>query len=373
MEEQSRLEVVRQFGELNLAYDRELQQMVSLAAKLCHTPISYITLIDADTQWIKVSKGLATGEMPREISFCTHTIKHNRPLVVNDTSGDERFCRHPLVTGEPGVRFYAGVPLVTRGGHRIGTLCAMDFEPRELTAQQLLLLKIMARHTVRIMELKLSLDQLDKSIAGLKEVRSDNSAAGIRLRSMFESLTDFYFLLGEDGEIIDFNRNAYDFVKSTFRQSLTYGRFMTDFMTPGFRDVFPGYFRQAMAGESLQTEQLADYGSKGKIWWDCIFQPVRDQADNVIGVSFVARNVTARKLSEEKLREKNRLLSRIAEIQSHEYRAPVASILGLMSLIEEADYQPPKEYLVLLGEAVKQLDEKIRAVVKLANDPALDL
>jgi PAS domain S-box-containing protein len=373
MNKEQRLKVVKQFEKLNLEYNKELKHTVSVAAKLCSSPVAMITLLDEDTQWIKVKKGVTIEQVPSEISFCRHAIKHNYLFIINDTHQDERFCRHPNVTGGPKTRFYAAAPLTTREGHRVGTLCVMDIKPHELSDHQKLILKILAKHAIGVMELKLTLDQLDKTFTDLKQVKENKSRNDIRLRSMFESLTDSYFLLGKHGEIIDFNRTAFDFVQDKYTEKLTYGCKMIDFLQSDFDADFNLHYQHALKGEKTQLEQRVDYGSKSIIWWDCAFEPVRNDKDEIIGVSYVARNITERKASEEKIMVQNKLLSKIAQIQSHDYRGPVASILGLMNLIELDDYVAPKEYLLMMQIAVKNLDEKIHDVVNIVNDPLLSI
>ncbi|MDP9047868.1 MAG: GAF domain-containing protein [Bacteroidota bacterium] len=373
MNKEQRLRVVKQFEQLNFEYNKELKYTVSFAAKMCNAPIAMITLLDEDTQWVKVKKGITLEQAPREISFCKHAIKHNSLFIVNDTLKDSRFCDHPNVTSGPKTRFYAAAPLTTREGHRVGTLCVMDNKPHELTDQQKLILKILAKHAIGVMELKLTVDQLDKTFTDLQQVRENKSKIDIRLRSMFESLTDSYFLLGKHGEIIDFNRTAFDFVKDKYTEKLTYGCKMADFLPPDFCADFNVNYKNALKGEKVQLERRAGYGPKGTVWWDCVFEPVRNDRDEIIGVSYVARNITERKLSEEKIMVQNKLLSRIAQIQSHDYRGPVASILGLMNLIELDDYVAPKEYLLMMQTAVKNLDEKIHDVVNIVNDPLLSI
>lgn len=373
MNKEQRLKVVKQFEKLNLEYDRELRHTVSFAAKICNSPIAMITLLDEETQWIKVKKGVTIEQIPGDISFCRHAIKHNHLFIINDTHQDERFCNHPNVTGGLKTRFYAAAPLTTREGHRVGTLCVMDIQPHELSDQQKLTLKILAKHAIGVMELKLTLDQLDKTFTDLQQVKENKSRNDIRLRSMFESLTDSYFLLGKHGEIIDFNRTAFDFVNAKYTKKLAYGCKMSDFLPPDFSADFNLHYSHAMKGEKTELEQQANYGTMGTIWWDCAFEPVRNDKDEIIGVSYVARNITERKASEEKIMVQNKLLSKIAQIQSHDYRGPVASILGLMNLIELEDYVAPKEYLLMMQTAVKNLDEKIHDVINIVNDPLLSI
>jgi PAS domain S-box-containing protein len=373
MNKEQRLKVVKQFEKLNLEYNKELKHTVAFAAKLCSSPVAMITLLDEETQWIKVKKGITIEQVPGKVSFCRQAVKHNHLFVINDTHQDERFCGHPSVTGGPKTRFYAAAPLTTSEGHRVGTLCVMDSKPHELSDQQKLILKILAKHAIGVMELKLTIDQLDKTFTDLQQAKEHKSGNDMRLRSMFESLTDSYFLLGKHGEIIDFNRTAFDFVKDRYTEKLAYGRKMTKFLPPDFAADFNLHYRNALKGEKTQLEQQANYGAKGNIWWDCAFEPVRNDKDEIIGVSYVARNITERKASEEKIMVQNKLLSKIAQIQSHDYRGPVASILGLMNLIELDNYVAPKEYLLMMQTAVKNLDEKIHDVVNIVNDPLLSI
>jgi PAS domain S-box-containing protein len=370
MKEELRLQVVKQFERLNLTCHKELQETVAFVAKLCNTPVCSITLIDKDTQWIKVTKGLDIDQTSRSSSFCTHAIKRKGMMEICDTHDSPLFRNHPSVTDGYKVRFYAAAPLITQDGYRIGTLCVMDYKPKTLTKEQRQTFKILAKHAVSVMELKLSIDRLDQSFTELKQEREIRESNEIRLRSMFESLTDSYFLLGKHGEIIDFNRSAYRFVKEKFEEKLMRGRLMTDFLTPAYQQTFLTHFDNAInKGEKVQVERLADYGAKGKVWWDCVFEPIKDETGSVVGVSYVTRNINDRKVNEERILEQNRQLCRIAEIQAHDYRGPVTSILGLMNVIEAEGYIASKEYLLMLQTAVKRLDEKIYEVVNTVNDP----
>lgn len=94
-----------------------------------------ITLVDATRQWFKSSAGIGRQETPRSVSFCGHAILQDAVMLVPDTLLDERFADNPLVVGEPYIRFYAGAPLKTKSGHRIGTLCLIHSQPRELADQ----------------------------------------------------------------------------------------------------------------------------------------------------------------------------------------------------------------------------------------------
>jgi len=105
-QEKFRVEVVKQFQQLDLEIDLELQQIVAQAASICDVPISSITLLDKNTQYLKVKIGLDLYQTERKLSFCTHAIKSSHLLIVNDMDQDERFYHHPFVVGGPKLKFY---------------------------------------------------------------------------------------------------------------------------------------------------------------------------------------------------------------------------------------------------------------------------
>jgi signal transduction histidine kinase/PAS domain-containing protein/ActR/RegA family two-component response regulator len=108
------------------AFDRITRSL----ARLLGVPTALVTLVDAERQWFKSRLGLEASETPRELSFCAHVVARREPMVVLDTHNDPVFAGHPVVTGAPKVRFYAGAPLITSDGYALGTLCAVDYAPR---------------------------------------------------------------------------------------------------------------------------------------------------------------------------------------------------------------------------------------------------
>ncbi|MBG9390336.1 PAS-domain containing protein [Caenimonas aquaedulcis] len=135
--EQRRLSRLRLLNVLDTPPEPVFDALVRIAASICGTPIALVSLIDTDRQWFKANLGLeGTPETPRAVAFCDHTIRGDEVMEIGDATTDARFRENPLVTGDPNIRFYAGAPIVMPTGERVGSLCVIDREPRELSPSQ---------------------------------------------------------------------------------------------------------------------------------------------------------------------------------------------------------------------------------------------
>src|SRR2546422_7676255 len=153
-DEEARLHVLHQYEVLDTAPEKDFDDLTRLAAHICGTPIALISLIDRERQWFKSKVGLTVKETSRDIAFCAHAILQPDVLVVRDALADERFATNPLVTTDPHIRFYAGMPLVTPEGLALGTLCVMDHVPRELNLEQKAALQTLSLQVVKQLELR---------------------------------------------------------------------------------------------------------------------------------------------------------------------------------------------------------------------------
>lgn len=136
-EERERLAALRQLLVLDTTPEPVFDSVARMAATLCDVPVALLSLVDEDRQWFKAVFGLpGATETARNISFCTHAIEGDEVFEIPDARTDPRFADNPLVTGDPNIRFYAGAPLKTRDGHRVGTLCVIDREPHRLAPEQ---------------------------------------------------------------------------------------------------------------------------------------------------------------------------------------------------------------------------------------------
>ena len=149
-----RLATLHRYDILDTPPEQRFDRITTLAARWLDVPIALVTLLDEDRQWFKSCVGLDQRETSREVAFCAHNIDDEAMLVVEDATQDPRFADNPLVTGEPGIRFYAGAPLVTPDGAILGSLCAIDTVPRSADAMELDLLSTLAQIVVDEMELR---------------------------------------------------------------------------------------------------------------------------------------------------------------------------------------------------------------------------
>ncbi|MFH1497191.1 MAG: ATP-binding protein, partial [Verrucomicrobiota bacterium] len=177
--EAERLAVLRECAILDTDPEAEFDDLLTIAAKICDTPVASITLIDETRQWFKASIGMGITETPRRISFCAHTIcqPNGEILQVPDATRDTRFANYDNVTGPPGIRFYAGAPLITHDGFALGSLCLVDRRPRQLDDNQLRTLRILSRHVVNALELRRLLHAQERTIARLEQTRCELEAA----------------------------------------------------------------------------------------------------------------------------------------------------------------------------------------------------
>ena len=160
-----RLAALDRYRILDTAPEPEFDDIANLAAMVCEAPVAVVNLIGEARQWFKAEVGLGVRETPLDVSICAHAILQPGLFVVPDTTKDPRFNCNPLVTGEPHLRFYAGALLLTPEGLPLGTLCVLDYKPREITERQAFALKTLARQVMTQLELRRSLALRDEALA----------------------------------------------------------------------------------------------------------------------------------------------------------------------------------------------------------------
>lgn len=139
-----RLDALQALNILDTPAEERFDRMTRLAKRLFDVPMSLVSLVDAERQWFKSNIGVDVSETPRDISFCGHAVLEDDVFAIHDTALDPRFSDNPLVTGGPGIRFYAGCPIRGNDSNKVGTLCIMDVQPRKFTEEDASLLKDLA-------------------------------------------------------------------------------------------------------------------------------------------------------------------------------------------------------------------------------------
>jgi PAS domain S-box-containing protein len=317
--EQERLNELNSLEILDSPSEETFEEIVKLAAHVCGTPISLITLIDQTRQWFKAKVGLDIEETSRDVSFCSHAIAEEKDelFIVEDATTDERFHDNPLVTGNPNIHFYAGYPLKTSTGKKIGTLCVIDTKEKEFTEAQKTALQLLAKQVVKELELRKANRVLKRSNQMLQGILSNMPVIvyrvdgdGTILESVGKGLSTMGFA---DHELV--GNNAFDILahmKDTLKEVLETGK--RHFISNGRK--------------------------KGREWY--FEHYVFPDETNPKGVIGFAKDITERKRIEEELHAakeyaENASLSksRFLANMSHEIRTPISAILGFTSLLKQ--------------------------------------
>lgn len=152
--EELRLQDLYSYDLLDTASESDFDNLVELASQICQCPISLISLLDKDRQWFKARYGLEEQSTPRDVAFCSHAILQDDVMIVEDSMLDERFIDNPLVTGSMNIRFYAGAPIVSPTGHKLGTICLIDHKPKVLTAEEERALHLLSNQVTKLLEIR---------------------------------------------------------------------------------------------------------------------------------------------------------------------------------------------------------------------------
>ncbi|MGY3211319.1 GAF domain-containing protein [Mucilaginibacter sp. HD30] len=363
-DEKSRLDAVSRFKNLDTRVAADLNEIVDLAAQICNTPVALVTLIDENLQWFKASKGVDMESTHRDMAFCNHTIQQPDLLVVPNTLADMRFRDNPLVAEAPHVRFYAGATLTTKDGHNIGSLCVIDMEEHQLDELQRNALKILSKQVMHLMEVNWAIRALEDRNAETDRQKKLIEESEFKLQAIFDSSNDTHILVNKNLQILAFNTAADEFCIAEHGKRLKTGAYVTDFTAPEIVEAMTRHFKKAFAGETVRREWNVCPGRDPECWKDLTFMPINGPNGDIIGVAMNSTDITERKMHEDQINIQNAALTRIAIIQSHELRRPVASLLGIMALIKMERNKDSNDYLDMLEYTVKELDQKICEIVK---------
>ena len=204
--EAERLSTLQEYGILDTEPEQAFDDIVKLAARICGAPIAVVNLIDRGRQWFKAETGLGVRETPLDTSFCAHALLQDDGMVVPDATMDARFEGNPLVTGEAGLRFYAGRLLKSPDGYPLGTLCVLDTRarPEGLTPLQTDALDVLSRQVMAQLELRRAIREREQGVQALRDSEA-------KFRAIADSMPQMVWSTLPDGFHDYYNARWYEF------------------------------------------------------------------------------------------------------------------------------------------------------------------
>lgn len=315
--EAARLEALNQYEVLDTASESAFDDLARLASYICGTPIALINLIDANRQWFKAKVGLDVSELGLDIGFCPRVIQQSDIVIIPDTLADQESRENLVVSQNPYVRFYAGVPLITAEGYAIGTLCVVDYVPRQLNEEQIEAFLALSRQVVSQLELRRNLAKLAQITTEYKVVEESLKKAAVENLCLARAVAS-----ASDGILItDPNQpdNPVIYTNPAFSRTTGYqpeeiiGR-NCRFLQGSGTDI--NAITQINSGIAEQREvkaTLLNYRQDGQQFWNELkISPVFSEAGELLNFIGIQTDITERKLAEENLHSRETLLRSMA-------------------------------------------------------------
>lgn len=209
LNEKERMLAVMKLGLLDTTPEKRFDRITTSASRIFGVPISTLTIVDSKREWFKSVCGLDKTEGDRAISFCGHALLSDRIFVIEDTFLDERFKDNPMVIGEPFIRFYAGVPVMSADGQRVGVFCIKDKKPRKFSEEDKNLLISLA-----------SWAELEINSKNLSDALSLSKSLAEELNVIFDLSKDLIFVANMTGYLERANKSASDILGFTGEELL---------------------------------------------------------------------------------------------------------------------------------------------------------
>ncbi|MEI7729641.1 MAG: PAS domain S-box protein [Verrucomicrobiota bacterium] len=297
--EDARLEALHSYNILDTAPEENFDELTRLAAQLCETPIALISFADRDRVWFKSKVGLDYHEVPLHGSFCALAVNQRVLVVIEDAAAHPDFAQHPAVIGGPKFRFYAGAPLINREGYCLGTLCVLDYQPRQLSPARQDALRILSHQVMTQLDYQLMNHELAETVQDYHHTWEALSDSEAFYHSLVESLPQHLFRKDREGRFTYANQRFCHILGRPFDEI----KGKTDF------DFFPHelalkYQRDDLrvmeTRETLDTIE-ANQVKEGKKYVHTIKTATLDANGNVVGIQGIFWDVTERKRTEEQL------------------------------------------------------------------------
>ena len=300
--ERERLEALRGLNILDTPPEENFDRIAALAKAHFRVPIVLISFVDETREWFKSHPGTAVKEASPENAFCTHTILSDEPLIVTDPAGDPRFQKNPMVAGEPGIRFYAGSPLVLKEGHRVGAICLMDTARREeFGAEEAAVLREYAALVTRELEIRKA---LARTIAAEEQTRTSEA----NYKNVLATAPYGIYRTSPEGRVLSVNPAVlemlgYESFEELARRNIESEGLVTE------RSRFKETLESAGAVEDYETIWRRKDGSPVHVREDA--RVVRSETGEVLYYEGTVIDISARRMAEEQRRQVQSLVEKI--------------------------------------------------------------
>ncbi|MCR9255219.1 MAG: ATP-binding protein [Alphaproteobacteria bacterium] len=341
--EADRIAALRRYAILDTDAEPAYDRIVNLAAKKFGARYALVSLVDVNRQWFKAVCGLDVRETERSVAFCATAIQQDEPLVVRDTLEDERFRDNPFVTGRSKIRFYAGAPLITPDGYRLGTLCVLDTEPRwRFADDDVEFLQTLAAVVVDQLEMRRLSGNVLREIESRVAVKGNLDIAESQIRQFIEFVPLPVAMVDKDMRYIMASRSWHELYR--LGPEPVTGKNHYD-LFPALPDYWKEQHRRCLAGETIAVEKDRAYGVAGEeAWVRRLLRPWRKPDGEVGGLILFNEDISERVRMERRLAQSQKMeaVGQLTGGVAHDFNNLMGVVMGNLQLLQRQIGDDPK-------------------------------
>ncbi|WP_442589311.1 hypothetical protein ACSBL2_25150 [Pedobacter sp. AW31-3R] len=350
-----RLSEEEHFFKSGTGQEQELQELVALAGEICQVPTAFITLSKQGKQVISYTYGELSHPAQLNEVFIQRVMSQPELVLIPDLSKDNQFTEILAADRNLPFRFLAGIRLTTASGEHCGCLCMMGLSPQKLSPVQRKMLLLLARQVTCFLE-------SERGNTVWKEQLNSMENIAHKFQSLFDSFSSFHLLLDKKMSVIAFNKAAALFFEHERGVNIEKGMNILSCVHPDYKEEFTHHYKTALSGKRVESQRQLSYQQQAIIW-NIVYEPAYNSLGQIIGVSSNSTDITKTVEREKTILLQNESLKKIAFIQSHELRKPVASLIGFMNIFKAEGYKANKEELMMMEKAVNMLNVKMQEII----------